>query len=389
MIPNIDWQSITENGSSFLYDLDSLRQHLDYMQERHHALRLWYACKANPLSTLLKEIAKKSFSFDVASPGELDQVLNIGANPENILVTGPAKNEAFLEHALLSGVQTFIIESENQYKTLEYLTKKHSSTPKILLRLQLDWKDKESSFIGGNAITPFGMDLPSAKALLPQIQLPLLGFHVFQWGNVLDLTKLEAIWRHIASICKEIETPIQVIDLGGGLGIPYNLNEKPLLWKDVNITLERIKNQFSIPEIWLELGRYVVGACGYYATKIVDRKTVRDHNLLICAGGINHIARPTLTHQHFPCTLARNSQSKSIPFNIHGPLCTALDFLGTHFLPEDIKIGDVLVFSQTGAYGFTESMPYFLCHELPNEIVLSQGALSFIRSSQTASTWLK
>lgn len=389
MIPNIDWQSITENGSSFLYDLDSLRQHLDCMQERHQALRLWYACKANPLSTLLKEIAKKSFSFDVASPGELDQVLNIGANPENILVTGPAKNEAFFEHALLSGVQTFIIESENQYKTLESLTKKHGSTPKILLRLQLDWNDQESSFIGGNAITPFGMDLPSAKTLLPQIQLPLLGFHVFQWGNVLDLAKLEAIWRHIASICKEIGVPIQVIDLGGGLGIPYNPNEKPLLWKDVNAALERIKNQFSIPEIWLELGRYIVGTCGYYATKVVDRKTVRGHNLLICAGGINHIARPALTHQYFPCTLARNSQSKSIPFNIHGPLCTALDFLGTHFLPEDIKVGDVLVFSQTGAYGFTESMPYFLCHELPNEIVLSQGALSLIRSSQTASTWLK
>src|ERR1700674_2714504 len=117
MIPNIDWHSITENGSSFVYDLDALNMHLEVMQERHEGLKLWYACKANPLSILLKEIARASFSFDVASTGELDQVLSIGVSAQNILVTGPAKSEAFLERALLAGVRTFIIESEGQYNT--------------------------------------------------------------------------------------------------------------------------------------------------------------------------------------------------------------------------------------------------------------------------------
>lgn len=389
MIPNIDWHSITENGSSFVYDLDALREHLESMQECHDGLRLWYACKANPLSILIKEIAAASFSFDVASIGELDQVLSIGTPPENILVTGPAKSKEFFERALLAGVRTFIIESEGQYKTLECLAKIHTCAPQILLRLQLDWKDSESSFIGGNTITPFGMDLPSAIALLPHIQLPLLGFHVFQWGNILSLEKLENIWFHIASVCEEIGVPIRVIDFGGGLGIPYRSDEKALVWENINTVLERIKHQFSLQEVWLELGRYVTGSCGYYATRIVDRKKVRGHEILVCAGGINHIARPALTRQAFPCTLARDSQLELLPFNIHGPLCTALDFLGTYSLPKDILPGDVLVFSQAGAYGFTESMPYFLCHDLPNEIILSKGKLSTIRSSQTASNWLK
>lgn len=386
---NIDWHSITENGSSFVYDLDALSMHLELMQERHEGLKLWYACKANPLSALLKVIAKASFSFDVASTGELDQVLSTGVPAENILLTGPAKSEVFLERALLAGVRIFIIESEGQYKTLELLSKKHSLTPQVLLRLQLDWPDTEWSFIGGNAITAFGMDITSAKALLRHIQLPLLGFHIFQWGNVLDLKKLENIWHHIASICKKIGGPIQVIDFGGGLGIPYQPNEQPLLWKNVNAVLKGIREEYAIPQVWLELGRYVTGSCGYYATRIVDRKTVRGQDLLVCAGGINHIARPALTQQGFPCTLARTSQAKRLPFTLHGPLCTALDCLGTYTLPEDISPGDVLVFSQVGAYGFTESMPYFLCHDLPNEIVFSKGKLSLIRSSQSASDWLK
>lgn len=389
MIPEIDWHRITENGSSFVYDLDSLRNHLRVMQERHEEIKLWYACKANPLSALLKEIAEASFSFDVSSIGELDQVLRVGIPAKDILVTGPAKSESFLEKALTAGVRIFIIESENQYKTLESLARKHGCEPSILLRLQLDWENGESSFIGGNAVSAFGMDVPSAKALLPQIQLHLLGFHVFQWGNILDLEKLEKIWQHIAATCKEIAVPIQVIDFGGGLGIPYRSDEPPLLWKDVSSALEHVRNKYSLQEIWLELGRYVTGTCGYYGTRVVDRKTVRGKNLLICTSGINHIGRPALTGQAFPCALARNSQLECVSFNVHGPLCTAIDFLGTHRLPKDIAPGDVLVFSKVGAYGFTESMPYFLCHNLPNEWVLSEGKLSIIRSSQTASDWLK
>lgn len=389
MIPKIDWLSITETGSSFVYDLDVLRMHLNRMRERHDGLRLWYACKANPLSILLKEIAGASFAFDVASMGELNQVLSIGISPENILVTGPAKSETFLEHALIAGVRIFVIESKLQYKTLERLAGKHSCVPQVLLRLQLDWQDSESSFIGGNTVTPFGMDLPGAIALLPDVELPLLGFHVFQWGNVLDLKKLETIWLQIASVCKGIGHPFRVIDFGGGLGIPYTLDEKPLLWEDVNATLERIKQQFSLQEVWLELGRYVTGSCGYYATRVVDRKTVRGQEVLVCAGGINHIARPVLTGQSFPCTLARDSQAELASFKVHGPLCTAVDFLGTYLLPKDVEPDDVLVFSQAGAYGFTESMPYFLCHDLPGEMVLSKGELSIIRSPQVASNWLK
>ena len=73
---------------------------------------------------------------------------------------------------------------------------------------------------------------------------------------------------------------------------------------------------------------------------------------------------------------------------MHGPLCTSLDKLGTLALPSDIQVDDMLIFSQCGAYGFTESMPFFLCHELPAEVIVSQGTVEVIRPALPAASYL-
>jgi diaminopimelate decarboxylase len=138
----------------------------------------------------------------------------------------------------------------------------------------------------------------------------------------------------------------------------------------------------------MELGRYAVAECGQYYTKIVDIKTVRGKNILVTEGGINHIARPALTHQAFPCTSFKNCDDPLINYNVHGPLCTALDFLGSFDLPSNLQIGDWLVFHQAGAYGFTESMPYFLCHELAGEVIKYRCDLMTPRPPKTSYEWM-
>jgi diaminopimelate decarboxylase len=74
---------------------------------------------------------------------------------------------------------------------------------------------------------------------------------------------------------------------------------------------------------------------------------------------------------------------------VHGPLCTALDSLGEFSLAADINETDWLIFSQCGAYGFTESMPYFLCHELPAEYTVKQGQISCVRRAESADYYLR
>jgi diaminopimelate decarboxylase len=378
----------------FFYDLDGLNEHLSEMKEIcDQETKLWYACKANPLSAILKIVRNLGFGIDVASIGELDQVLSCGIKPAEILSTGPAKSKKYLKTLLEHEVSIIVLESLNQAYWLNDLSAEMNIRPKVLLRTQLSWK-RGSSVLGGDEITPFGIPPEQWEKLNPNRveHLDIQGIHIFQWGNILELSQIRSIWWSIAEqakeLAKQINIPLNILDLGGGLGIPYTAEQKPLDFKDVHDLLAELKTFFNIPTIWMELGRYVIGPYGHYAAKVIDRKEVRGRELLVLEGGINHISRPALTGQAFPCELFRQSSADKKAFYLHGPLCTAIDKLGLAYLPEDIKEGDWVVFSQAGAYGFTESMPYFLCHDTPAEVVLYRGDLMTPRVSKKSSSWL-
>jgi len=142
-----------------------------------------------------------------------------------------------------------------------------------------------------------------------------------------------------------------------------------------------------------------VAAFGKYVTEIVDRKSVQNQNLLVLEGGVHHLLRPALVGEAFPATFLAREQSNaetgsnnpihtSEKFQVHGPLCTALDQLGSFSLPSQVAPGDSLVFHQCGAYGFTESMPFFLCHELPAEFVIKSGEVICLRSWLKPESWM-
>lgn len=382
------------DSSFFFYDLDHLKSHLTYMDKvKNDDLKLWYACKANPLSAILKIFRNLNFGVDVASLGELDQVLSAGVESEDILSTGPAKGKEYLRSLIRNDINVIVLESLNQAYWLNELAAETGANPKVLLRVQLAW-DEGKSVLGGNAITPFGLDENEWFALDKNRtqNLDIQGCHVFQWGNLLELDKIEKIWDRTAGdmvkFAQKMEIPLNIIDLGGGLGIPYENDTRTLDFKDVCDVLNKIKAKHNLNTIWMELGRYAVGSSGHYMTKVVDKKVVRGKNILVLDGGINHIARPALVHQGFPCELFRESSAPATSYQIHGPLCTAIDMLGTFDLPSDISEGDWLVFSQCGAYGFTEAMPFFLCHDLPAEVVFYNGDMMTPRTIKTSSDWL-
>jgi len=378
----------------FFYDIDGLSAHLKMMREQTDpAIKLWYACKANPLSAILKSFLHHSYGIDVASQGELDHALRCGFQTKDILSTGPAKSRKYLKSLVEHEVDMIIIESVNQAIWLNEWAQKLGKKPQALLRVQLIWQEGKS-VLGGDEITPFGIDEFGWRGLtaadFPHIDIQ--GFHVFQWGNILTVGQLRKIWfkitETILELAKIMQIPLNILDLGGGIGIPYTEEEKPVPYNQINDLLLETKNHFSIKNIWMELGRYAVGEFGYYASQIIDRKNVRGRDLLILEGGINHIARPALTGQGFPCQVFRTSDAPLKDFTVHGPLCTALDKLGSYKLPADVAENDWLIFSQAGAYGFTESMPFFLCHNLPAEAIIENAELKTIRNIRTSSQWL-
>ncbi len=385
-----------ENGY-FVYHLEQLQQHLAQLQQQN-VIKLWYAVKANPLSHIIKTLDQANFNFDVASAGELTQVLAQGISADRILNTGPAKSKRQLYQFLQQGVNTFVIESLNQLIWLNEAASELQRKPKVLLRVQLQWQTGEKNPLGGNTITPFGLS-PHAWEninLADYSALAICGLHIFQWGNMLSNEKMYSLWSQMIPplkyLAKKLNMPFKILDLGGGLGLDYDQQQQSLIWQKIVSDLALIKQQAGVDELWLELGRYAVGQCGYYVTEVIDRKTNYHHQQLVLSAGINHLIRPAITEQAFPAkalSQLNTDEGRLIPFHLHGPLCTSLDNLGELLLPEDITVGDKIIFAYCGAYGFSESMPFFLCHNIAAEYIYQQEQLTQVRASQSANSYLR
>jgi len=170
------------NHSFYFYDLDLLKHQLNNWQKiLPDDITLWYACKANPLSAVLKVFRNHGFGIDVASLGELDQAMASGVKPENILATGPAKSKEYLKSMIDNEVGMIILESTSQAKWLNQAAKEAGKKIKALIRVQLEWTEGES-VLGGKDITPFGEDESTWRNFNWQEleHLDILGIHVFQ-----------------------------------------------------------------------------------------------------------------------------------------------------------------------------------------------------------------
>ncbi len=377
----------------FFYDLDALDLHLKQIKSvLHPDIKVWYACKANPLSSILSLLKENDFGMDVASTGELAQARSVGFMGSNLIATGPAKSKKYLANLLDNSISTIIIESAQQLKDLDALCFERGIKQQVLLRVQLEYSTSLTSVLGGSAITPFGLGIEDWKKvyLTEYANIEVMGLHCFQWGNILNMNELKDIWdftiKSCVALASELGIKLQILDLGGGLGVDYK-SDFSLPFSTVHELLVSFKKLYSLNEVWLELGRFTVAECGTYATKVIDVKDVRGKKIIVTEGGINHIARPALVNEAFPCEALDPSANNLIHYSVHGPLCTALDHLGDFELPENLKSGDWLAFKKCGAYGFTESMPYFLCHDQAAEVVLKNGIVTILRESIPSSSW--
>ncbi len=383
---------IQEFDSSFyFYDLDGFEKHIQEIKATlHPEIKVWYATKANPLSKILSVLSDNGFGLDVASLGELQQAQNAGV--KKLISTGPAKSPKYLRTLMENNVSVIILESIQQLQDLNSVAESLGRKQDVLIRLQLDWSGSSKSVLGGSGITPFGLHPQDweKENFSEYAHLNVIGLHCFQWGNILDVNELKKIWNETISQCvnfaQKMKIDLKVLDLGGGLGVSYKDDTK-LPFPSVHEVLLGMKQKYSLREIWLELGRFSIAEHGHYFTKIIDVKDVRGKKIVVSEGGINHLARPALVNESFPVSAMRTSVNTT--YSIHGPLCTALDYLGDHELPVDLKAGEWLHFKKTGAYGFTESMPYFLCHGLCGEAYLHNGDLVVARYPETSESWMK
>jgi diaminopimelate decarboxylase len=350
-------------------------------------LHLSYAVKANPMPAVVQHLCGLVDGFDVASSLELRTALDTPVPPERVSFAGPGKTPAELRSAVASGV-TIELESETEAERVRRVGDELGHRPRVAIRVNPDFEVKGSGMRMGGGPQQFGVDAERVPALLKELaraELDVLGFHVFAGSQNLRAELLcEAQRRGVDLLLRLAEAaPVEVsyLNLGGGFGIPYFPQDAPLDLAAVAANLGgllagQIRPRLPRARVVVELGRYLVGECGVYVTRVVDRKVSRGKTFLVVDGGLHHQLAASghfgqVIRRNYPLAVAeRLDDDPAETVSVVGCLCTPLDLLGDQVSLPRADVGDLIAVFQAGAYGLTASPTAFLSHPAPAEVLV-------------------
>ena len=300
---------------------------------------------------------------------------------------GPGKTNQELTQAVAAGV-TIELESETEAARVTEIGARLGIRPRVAVRINPDFKVKGSGMRMGGGPQQFGVDaerVPSLLGYLAEADLDVLGFHVFAGSQNLNAEILCEAQRATVALALRLAdsapAPIRYLNVGGGLGIPYFEGDRSLDLAAIGENLAGLVNDVirtNLPDarVVLELGRYIVGECGVYVTRIVDRKHSRGKTFLVVDGGLHHQLAASgnfgqVIRRNYPVAIADPANERAQEtVSIVGCLCTPLDLLADEVTLPEASIGDLVVIGQAGAYGLTASPTAFLGHEPPAEVLV-------------------
>jgi len=350
-------------------------------------IELSYAVKANPMPAVVHHLSGLVDGFDVASGLELRTALNTTMPPLQISFAGPGKSPAELRQAAAAGV-TVEIESATEARRLIEIGKMLGTRCRAAIRVNPDFEIKGSGMRMGGGPQQFGIDAEQVPALIKELsteEIDLTGFHVFAGSQNLSADVLAQTHRKtidlVLHLAETMSSPVEYLNIGGGFGIPYFEKDQPLDLTAVGANLadllqRKIRVQHPQARVVIELGRYIVGECGVYVTRILDRKESRGRTFLVVDGGLHHQLAATgnfgqVIRRNFPIAIGnRMDEVATDTVSIVGKLCTPLDLLGDRVILPPADVGDLVVVFQAGAYGFTASPTAFLSQPEPAEVLL-------------------
>ncbi|GIJ56645.1 alanine racemase [Virgisporangium aurantiacum] len=357
--------------------------HPDVLRERARAVRaalpagaaLLYAVKANGDARALTALAGVVNGFDVASGGELALAVSSGAR--RIVFAGPGKTPAELAAAVDAGAEINIeinVESLLELHRLADIT----SRATVALRVNRAAATPGGSHRMTGTATPFGLaeeDLPAAVGLARTHGFDVTGFHLHAVSNNLDAAAHVAFVadavRWSADAARRHGIDLRTINVGGGFGVDYT--------GDRTFDLAALRTLPADPRLVFEPGRYLAAPAGWYAAEVLDLKRVHGTWFAVIRGGTHHFRLPAAWGYSHPFTVLPvdgwphrypRPELRDTPVTVTGELCTPRDVLARDAVPPRIRVGDVVVFANAGAYGWDISHHQFLRHDPPERVWL-------------------
>jgi len=416
----VDPEELAERfGTPFYaYDLDVISAQIIALRAAlAPRIELAYAVKANPALAVVAHLAGLGLGTDIASGGELELVQRAGVDPGRVVMTGPGKRDEELRAAVAAGIRAITVESPRELSRLEGIAAAADRVVPILLRAAVPKAAllERVRLVGDDGAGKFGMDgddlLVAARQAVRSPHLDLLGVHAFGASNVANAASLVDHFEWTIELARRLAVAtgfrLRLIDAGGGLGIAYDSDAPSLdlrvLAARTAILAERLAADpvTRSATLLLEPGRFLVAPAGAYVSRVVDRKVVEGNHVVILDGGVHHLLRPALVGQEHRLRIlgggsgtggtnggAADRTAKAFPVTVAGPLCSGLDVLAAQAVLPLPEVGRLVAVLDVGAYGYTESMPFFLSHPVPAEVAIRDGRAQLIRPRIEPRTWL-
>ena len=378
----------------YLYSTATLLRHFkafdDALDGMDHLV--CYAMKANSNQAVLKTLAQAGAGMDVVSAGEYLRAKAAGVPGDKIVFSGVGKTVSEIRLALEGGIRQFNVESEPEMEVLDAVARSMDKVAPITIRVNPDVDAKTHAKIAtGKSENKFGIPIARARevyrmaAAMPGLEV--VGIDVHIGSQLTDLTPFELAYQKVAELTEQLRADghtIRRLDLGGGLGIPYERsNAAPPLPTDYGAMVQKTLGHLGC-EIEIEPGRLIAGNAGLMVSEVIYVKSGEGRDFLIIDGAMNDLIRPAMYdayHDIVPVVEAEAGAEQQ-PYDIVGPVCESGDTFAKQRMMPKLVAGDLVAFRSAGAYGAVMASEYNSRALIP-EVLVHGDQFAVIRRRPT------
>ena len=372
---------------AYVYSKKTLERHIDAYVESFSSNNnlVCFAVKSLSNISILKILKDKGCGFDIVSGGELHRVMLVGADPKKIIFSGVGKSKSEIAMGIKNDVLSFNIESSSELYRIEKVAKDLGKIAPVSIRFNPDVDSGGHDYITtGRKGDKFGISsiediLNLSEHISNSDSLKIVGVACHIGSQILGLDSYKAAARktiELADKLLDLGIELDFLDLGGGLGVPYNGETPP----SPNELVACLENELSERKerIIIEPGRSISANAGILLTKV---EYIKDEFLIVDAA-MNDLLRPALYKaEHDVWNLDKNNAQETKVWNIVGPVCESSDFLARN-ISISAKEEDVLAIKSAGAYGFVMSSNYNSRPRCP-EILVDEDKFKLIRKRES------
>ncbi|MCV6823293.1 MULTISPECIES: diaminopimelate decarboxylase [Halocynthiibacter] len=378
----------------YIYSAATLTRHFKLFDEALEGTDhlVCFAMKSNSNQAVLKLLAGLGAGMDVVSGGEYARARAAGVSGDKIVFSGVGKTREEMSAALTGGIRQFNVESEPEMLALNEVALSLGTVAPIAIRINPDVDAKTHEKIAtGKSENKFGIPISRARevyALAASLKgLKIMGIDVHIGSQLVELEPFELAYqkvRELTEVLRADDHEITRLDLGGGLGIPYERsNEAPPLPIEYGELIKRTLGDLGC-EIEIEPGRLISGNAGIMVSSVIYVKSGEDRDFLIIDGAMNDLVRPSMYSAHHDIIPLKEpaAGAEQQPYDIVGPVCESGDTFAKGRNMPVLEAGDVVAFRSAGAYGAVMASEYNSRPLIP-EVLVSGDQFAVIRSRPT------